>query len=180
MLSNKFSQPIGQYISHSYRKQNYCLKPYILRPNQHLLVQIQQQHTVQNMFKVNNRSNTRCSGVFTVNYEYIWHVSNVFLFVCFCFAEVDHVIARWNIYFFNLNYSMCFKIRSRNPVTFKTQLSVTTVNSCFQLFSFFLSQRAPSEMWHMIWTEYCNMIHGKIWKPHSPRYPKNLFPEVFC
>ena len=89
MLSNKFSQPIGQYISHSYRKQNYCLKPYILRPNQHLLVQIQQQHTVQNMFKVNNRSNTRCSGVFTVNYEYIWHVSNVFLFVClflFCWG----------------------------------------------------------------------------------------------
>ena len=42
MLPNKFSQPIGQYISHSYWKQNYCLKPYILRPNQHLFVQIQQ------------------------------------------------------------------------------------------------------------------------------------------
>ena len=40
--SNKFSQPIGQYISHSYQKQIYCLKLPFLRLNRHLFVQIQQ------------------------------------------------------------------------------------------------------------------------------------------
>ena len=24
----------------------------------------------------------------------------------------------------------------------------------------------------------CNL--GKIWKTHSPRYPKNTFPDIFC
>ena len=52
-------------------------------------------------------------------------------------------------------------------------------------------------MLHRACTEYCNMVHeaskryewappmiecslGKIWKTHSPRYPKNIFPEVAC
>ena len=29
---------------------------------------------MQNMFKVNNRSTKHCSGVFMLNFEYIYHV----------------------------------------------------------------------------------------------------------
>ena len=42
------------------------------------------------MFKVNNRSNRHCSGVFTVDIEFTWHVSSVFL------AEFEHENAGWN------------------------------------------------------------------------------------
>ena len=42
------------------------------------------------MFKVNNRSNRRYSGVFPVNFEYTWNVSSVFS------AEFEHVNARRN------------------------------------------------------------------------------------
>ena len=39
---NKFSKPIGQYISHSYWKQFFCLKLPFLGSNQHLFVWIHQ------------------------------------------------------------------------------------------------------------------------------------------
>ena len=50
------------------------------------------------MFKVNNTSTRHCTGVFDVNFGYIWHVVIVFfLFVClFFFADFEHVNARWN------------------------------------------------------------------------------------
>ena len=57
------------------------------------------------MLKVNNRSNKRRSGDFIVNFEYILHISSVCVCVCvcahvfcvfFCFAEFEHVNARWN------------------------------------------------------------------------------------
>ena len=39
---NKFSKPMGQYISHSYWKQIFCLKLPFLGSNQHLFVWIHQ------------------------------------------------------------------------------------------------------------------------------------------
>ena len=35
------------------------------------------------------------------------------------------------LYCLNLKLSMCFRARSRSPVTFKTKLSLTTVNYSF-------------------------------------------------
>ena len=43
------------------------------------------------MFKVNNRSTRRCSGVFIVNFEYTWHVVQAFFL-----ADIERVNARWN------------------------------------------------------------------------------------
>ena len=45
------------------------------------------------MFKVNNRSIKHCSGVFDVNFEYIWHVVVVFFFVV---VDFEHANFRWN------------------------------------------------------------------------------------
>ena len=63
---------------------------------------------------------------------------NVFdtLFYCF-FADFEHVNGGWNTYCLNLNLSMLFRVRSRNPVTFKTDLRVTSVNNSFQSFPIF-------------------------------------------
>ena len=35
------------------------------------------------------------------------------------------------LYCLNLNLSMCFRVRSRSPVTFKTKLSLATVSYSF-------------------------------------------------
>ena len=42
------------------------------------------------MFKVNDRSTRRRSGVFIVNFEYIWYVVLVFL------ADFEHESSGWN------------------------------------------------------------------------------------
>ena len=103
----------------------------------------------------------------------------------------------------HLNLSRCFTVGSRSPVTFKTKLFVKTTNSSFQISPLFLLQspifchKAPSLMLLRAWTEYCNIIHKnskrcrltppiiecnlrKIWKTHSPRYPKMYFQRFFA
>ena len=91
------------------------------------------------MFKVNNRSTKHCSGVVIVNFEYIWHVVLVFFLLTLNMQMPDGIL-----YCLNLNLSVQFRVQSRDPVTFKTELSVTIVNNSFQLLSIFLSQRALS------------------------------------
>ena len=100
------------------------------------------------------------------------------------------------LYCLNLNLSMHFRIRSGRPVTFKTKLSVTTVNNCSQLLTFFCLKELHLrccirlELNIVIWfkknlkgiKEHPPMIEcsvGKLWKAHSPWFPKNTFPEVF-
>ena len=79
------------------------------------------------MFKINNRSNRHCAGVFIIiNFEYIWHVSSLFFF----FAEFEHVNAGWNILLPSSKY-MFSRVISGNPVTFKAKFSVATVNNSF-------------------------------------------------
>ena len=69
-------------------------------------------------------SRIKCSSVFIVNFEYIWHVVLVFCWLWTC--------KWWMEYCLNLNLSMHFRVRSRSPVTFKAKLYVTTVNNNFQ------------------------------------------------
>ena len=38
----------------------------------------------------------------------------------------------------SISFVMCFRVRSRSPMTFKTKLSVTTVNSSFQVIPIFV------------------------------------------
>ena len=42
------------------------------------------------MFKVKNRNTKRRSGVFLVNFEYIWHV------ILLIFSDFENVIVGWN------------------------------------------------------------------------------------
>ena len=49
MNRNKFSQPIGQYISHGHWKQIYCLKRQFLRSDRYLFAQIQ--HNINSTIK---------------------------------------------------------------------------------------------------------------------------------
>ena len=81
---------------------------------------------VRNMFKVNNRITRRCSGVFIVNFEYIWHVVLVF------FIDFEHANGVCSTYSLNINLSMHFRFGSRSPVTFKSKLCVKAVNNSFQ------------------------------------------------
>ena len=52
------------------------------------------------MFKVKNKSIRHCSGVFDVNFEYIWHVVLVLFFVVVVFVvflfDFEYVNARCN------------------------------------------------------------------------------------
>ena len=94
------------------------------------------------MFKINNRSTWCLSGEFIANFEYIWHFVLVFfwwVWICKCRMEY------W--YCLSLHLSMCFRVQSSSPVTFKTKLSVTTViNISLLLYTHFFSQKAPSWM----------------------------------
>ena len=67
---------------------------------------------MRNMFHVNNRSKTS----FWCLYWWIWT----------CKYQME-------LFYLNLNLSMCFRVGSTSPVTFKTKLSITTVNNSFQL-----------------------------------------------
>ena len=96
-------------------------------------------------------SSHRRFGVFTVNFEYIWHVSSAFLLILNMSIQVGI------LYFLNLILSMCFRVGSRGSATIKTKLSVTAINNSLQLFPVFLSKRAPSSILHRPWTEYCNI-----------------------
>ena len=79
----------------------------------------------------NNGSTRHCSGVFIVHFWYVWHVILVhffcWLWTCKCWME--YFIALISIY-------LCFGVGSRSPVTFKTECSVTTVNTSSQLLPF--------------------------------------------
>ena len=93
------------------------------------------------------------------------------------------------LYCLNLNLFMHFRVVSRRPVTFKTKLSVTTVNNSFWLYiSCFLPLRAPFQMLHRDWIEYCNIHKNFNWYrgslAHNPVQPwgnvKKSLLEVFC
>ena len=60
------------------------------------------------------------------------------------------------LYFLNLNVSMGFIVGFRSRVTFKTKLHSNSQQE-FQAITYFLSQRAPSEMLHKARMEYCNI-----------------------
>ena len=45
----------------------------------------------------------------------------------------DFEIPERILYHINLNLSVCFKVASRGPVTFKIKLSVTTVNNSLKV-----------------------------------------------
>ena len=95
---------------------------------------------------------------------------------------------------FKQNSATCFRVRSRSTVTFKAKLSVTIVNNNFQLLSVFCNKELHLRRWiglvlnivtfiKLLKQEAPPMIQcnlGKIWKTHSPRYPENTSPEVFC
>ena len=141
------------------------------------------------MFKVNNKSNRCCSGVFTVNFEYIWHVCRVFFCWVWTFKyRTEYFIALIKIY-------LCFRVESRSPVTFKAKLSVTTFNKVSSYYLIFCNKELRPrcciglELNIVTWSTTilkdigtppmieCNL--GKIWKTHSPRCTKNTFPEFF-
>ena len=44
------------------------------------------------------------------------------------------------LYCLNLNLSMCYRIASRSPVTFKMELSVKTFNNSSELLPFFATK----------------------------------------
>ena len=106
------------------------------------------------MLKVNNRS-TRChAGVFITTL-------NIFDNLCF-FSNFEHVMADGILYCLNLNLSMYFRVGSRSPVTFKTNLYVTTVNNSFRLLasSLMLHRR---ELNNMTWsTKILKSIEGHL------------------
>ena len=106
------------------------------------------------MLKVNNRS-TRChAGVFITTL-------NIFGTLCF-FSNFEHVMADGILYCLNLNLSMYFRVGSRSPVTFKTNLYVTTVNNSFRLLasSLMLHRR---ELNNMTWsTKILKSIEGHL------------------
>ena len=93
MLTNKFSRPTGQYISHRYSKQIYCQKLYILRPNQHLFE-----------FS-NNNSRIKCKMWSELTIEATDVLVSFMLtldiddtFLVFFFVVFEHVIAGWNTF----------------------------------------------------------------------------------
>ena len=100
-------------------------------------------------FKVNNRSSRQCFSVFNVNFQYIWHFVLVFILFCFycwlwtCECQMEYFIA--------FIYLCVSEADLRSPVTFKTKLSITTINNSYQLLAF-LSQGAPSLMLFKVWS----------------------------
>ena len=106
------------------------------------------------MLKVNNRS-TRChAGVFITTL-------NIFDTLCF-FSNFEHVMADGILYCLNLNLSMYFRVGSRSPVTFKTNLYVTTVKNSFRILasSLMLHRR---ELNNMTWsTKILKGIEGHL------------------
>ena len=70
------------------------------------------------MFKTNNRR--CCSGVFMVDCD--------MLFYRILFADLEHVNGRWNA-LLPSSKSMHFRVRSKSPVTFKSELYVTTITT---------------------------------------------------
>ena len=97
---------------------------------------------------------------------------------------------------FNLNLSMHFRVRSRNPAIFNVKLYGTTVNNSFQSLPIFyhkeLHLRCCIELalnfvtWFTKILKGIRALHpmikcnlGKIWKTHPPRCSKNTYLEVF-
>ena len=90
------------------------------------------------------------------------------------------------LYCLSQNLSMCFRVQSRDPVTFKTKVSGTTVNNSFLPLPIFshkelhLNVAAKYENFNGYWgTPIIECSTGKISKTNSPRCPKNTFSEVF-
>ena len=91
------------------------------------------------------------------------------------------------LYCLSQNLSMCFRVQSRDPVTFKTKVSGTTVNNSFLPLPIFshkelhLNVAAKYENFNGYWgTPIIECSTGKISKTDSPRCPKNTFSEVFA
>ena len=101
-----------KFTTHSYWKHIYCLKLQFLRLKWHLFVQ-------QNIFKFNNRSTRRRSGVFILNPEYIGHVIPVSFLMILNMQMTDGIL-----YCLNLNLSMYFRVGSRSPLLHLRQSSL--------------------------------------------------------
>ena len=125
---------------------------------------------------------TRCSSIFFF-----------YFFLSFFFlVTLNMLLLHGILYCPNLNLSMCFRVGSTSPVTFKTKLSVRTVSKLSAIATF-----CYKELHLRCWTKYCNIItkilkgigghpHDRVksWEnkknsTHSPRSPKNTFPKVF-
>ena len=84
------------------------------------------------MFEICNRSTRCCSGVFIVNFEYIWHIALLFFCFVLFFVDFKHVNSKWNTLL-----PLIFKLSKHFKVGFKMKLFVTTVNNSYQLFPIF-------------------------------------------
>ena len=95
------------------------------------------------------------------------------------------------IYCCNLSLSLCFRVGCRSPVTFKTKLcnnsqrqfpaistnsSILHVTEGLNWILYITSTKIPKGIKENPMIQ-CNL--GKIWKAHSPRYPKNLSRGLF-
>ena len=101
------------------------LKLCILRPNQHLFE-----------FS-NNNSRIKCeicskldATDLLVSLLLTLNINDAFLVFFGGFCWVFFAV-------FDLNLSMCFRVRSRSPATYEMKLSVTRISNSFQLFPFF-------------------------------------------
>ena len=90
MSPNKFSQPIGLYISHSYWKQIYCLK--LEFPKQHLFGFSNNNSRIN--CKLHSKLTTEAPDVALMSLLLTLNIFNL-LFQCF-FADFEHVNAGWN------------------------------------------------------------------------------------
>ena len=61
---------------------------------------------VRNMFKVNNKSTRRCSGVFIVNFEYIWYIFLVFFAGFECKWQMEYRLSVYPCVFLELGQEM--------------------------------------------------------------------------
>ena len=140
---------------------------------------------MRHVLKVNKRSTRHCSGVFIVNFKYIWYV----ILVCF-FDDFKHVNPDGKLYCLNWNLSIHFRVRSSqirsSPVTFKIKFSMTRINISSQLLPirYCIGLKLNIVPWStkilkgMGRTLQVECSIEKIWKTSS-RDPKNSFPEVF-
>ena len=104
METNNFFHPIGQYISHSYWKQIYCLKPYILEPNHYLFEFSNNNSTIK--CEICSKLTIEATDVlvsllilFTLK---INDVSSVFVLFCFLFLCCVWTCNCWMEYFIAL------------------------------------------------------------------------------
>ena len=131
MYSNKFSQPIGKYISHSYWFNFWNCT--FSGPTGIYLFEFS-----------NNNSRKRCEICSKLTIETAerrqWRSSDVFTVICAGKSRTEYKQQNPNTrkkqYYRTLNLSICFRVGYRSPVIFTMKLFVTTVNSHHPLANF--------------------------------------------